>query len=136
MLESLLYRLLDLAQDFRRVRFRAHKAYFAGGNEEHLFLTVTNVSRSREIEVTHVWLATSPIVSALPAERPLPVRLRPDQAWETWIPIASVRPAYTHSLLTLGRLRLSDGRTLRSRPDHDVPPEGYVPGAAPPRSGS
>jgi hypothetical protein len=136
MIDALLFRLLDLAQDFRRVRFRTHKAHFKDGGAEHLFLTVTNVSRAREIEVTHVWLATSPIVSALPVERPLPVRLRPDQVWETWIPIAAVRSEYASSLLRLGRVRLSDGRTLKSRPDADVPPEGYVPGNAPPRPGS
>ena len=129
MLESIFFRLLDSIQDFRRVRFRTHLAFFQNNQVPHVFLTVTNLSRSREIEITHVWLETYPIVSALVMERSLPVRLLPDQIWETWIPVKQTPVKEISSVLKLGRVRLSDGRVIKSRPDRNVPPEGFVPGS-------
>ena len=128
MIDGVFFRLLDLAQDFRRVRFRTHVAFFQNNPMPHIYLTVTNLSRSREIEVTHVWLDTQPPISALNNERPLPIRLVADQIWETWIPVSSVPSHEFHKILKLGRIRLSDGRIIKSRPDHHIPPDGFVPG--------
>ena len=130
MLEKLLSFLVGFLQDFRGVRFRSHCAFFAATDEEHIFLTITNLSRNREIEVTHVWLALSPQVSAVPPQRPLPKRLRPDEVWETWVPLRAVPPHLLPQALSLGRMRLSTGRVFKARPDTDVPFEGYGPGGS------
>jgi hypothetical protein len=130
MLEKLLSFLVAFLQDFRRVRFRSHRAFFATSDQEHVFLTVTNLSRSREIEVTHVWLELSPQVATLPPQRPLPKRLRPDEVWETWIPLAVVPTHDQSEVLKLGRLRLSTGRVVKATPDKNMPFEGAVPGGA------
>ena len=50
----------------RRVRVTVHRAYFV--NHPHdwsYFINVTNLSRERGIEVTHVWLATTPEAHAV-----------------------------------------------------------------------
>ena len=128
MLEKILSFIVGVLQDSRRVRFRSHRAFFT--EDEYIFLTVTNLSRSRDIEITHVWLELSPQVAALPPQRLLPNRLRPDEVWETWIPLQAVPPQFLPEALTLGRLRLSTGRVVKARPDNDVPFEGYVPGSS------
>ena len=129
MLEKLFSLLVSIYQDFRRVRFRTQKAFFANSAEEQIFLTITNLSRSRDIEVTHVWIEAAQQVAALPAQRPLPQRLRPDEIWETWVPLQGVPLQLREQVLHLGRLRLSTGRVVKSAPDRDVPSEGSVPGA-------
>jgi hypothetical protein len=128
MLEKLVAFLIGVLQDFRRVRFHSHRAFFTATGEEQVFLTITNLSRSREIEVTHVWLDLSHQVAALPPERPLPKRLRPDEVWETWVPFRAVPVRFQQEVLSLGRLRLSTGRIVKARPDKNVPSEGYSPG--------
>jgi len=126
--------LVVTLQDLRRVRFRSHRAFFQGSPDEKLFLTVTNLSRTREIEITHVWVAGSKQVHALPAERPLPKRLRPDEIWETWVTLGSVAEADLPRILKLGRARLSTGRIVRSLPDAAIPGVGFVPGGSKLRS--
>jgi hypothetical protein len=127
-LEKLFSLLVGILQDFRRVRFRCHLAFFAGQQEPHVFLTITNTSRNRDVEITHVWLDLTPPIAAVPPQRPLPKRLRPDEIWETWIPLTAV-PAHLHAhVLAHGRMRLSTGRVSRAIPDKDVPFEGYVAG--------
>src|SRR5438128_1092301 len=69
----------------RRLRFTVHTAAFLPSARPAFFLNATNLSRDREIELTHVWLASSPAIAALQPERPLPKRLKPDETWETWI---------------------------------------------------
>ena len=54
MLLKLLGFLVVALQDLRRVRFRSHRAFLQGDPDEKLFLTVTNLSRTRDIEITHV----------------------------------------------------------------------------------
>lgn len=129
MFETILKLLLGMVQDYRRVRFRCHWAAFAATGRQALFLTVTNLSKNREIEVTYVWAATTPEAYALPPQRPLPKRLRPDETWETWIMFAELSADERDArLLRLGRLRLSTGRIVGSLPDRSVPGFGTVPG--------
>ena len=128
MLEKLFSVLLGVLQDLRRVRFRTHLGVHVLTGQNVLFLTVTNLSRTREIEVTHVWIASNPQVAAVLDERPLPKRLKPDEIWETWIPVADISELTVMKLLLLGRLRISTGQITKSRPDSEIPDEGYVPG--------
>jgi hypothetical protein len=90
------------------------------------FVKVTNLSQSRDIEITHVWFATEPPVHLLLPERPLPARLRPDATWEGWVDAAAV--AHASEIERAGRVRLASGKTVKSRPNKDVPPIGYIAG--------
>lgn len=111
-----------------RVRVLMHRAYFDGSTQAFIFVKVTNLSRDKDIEVTHVWLETSPKTHLMRRERPLPARLQPLQTWETWVEEMSIPTQYSKSPFTLGRVRLSGGETLKSRENVTVPERGYVPG--------
>ena len=114
----------------RHLRFTVHRAAFLPSGPQAFFLNATNLSKDREIEVTHVWLASSPPIAALQPERPLPKRLRPDETWETWIYVDEV-PVHLHeSVVDLARARLSTGKQVKAKLNVDVPPMGAVPGSS------
>lgn len=110
----------------RRLRVLVHRAAFVGDSSEHVFIKVTNLSDRREVEVTHIWFATDPPVHVLNPSRPLPARLRLDETFETWIPVADVPEAA--DIERLGRVQLSNGKVVRSRRNKRVPPVGNVAG--------
>jgi hypothetical protein len=111
----------------RHVRVLVHRAFFqVPGSSECFFIKVTNLSASREVEVTHVWFATEPRADVLNRERRLPARLRLDETFETWAPVSAV-PA-VRGVESRARVRLSNGKVIRSRPDKDIPPIGGVAG--------
>jgi hypothetical protein len=112
----------------RSARLLVHRGYFPTGRECY-FLNVTNLSRDRDIEVTHVWFATDPPVPALPTDRPLPKRLKPDETWETWVE-ADRLPALGEPLFTLGRARLSTGKVIWSKKNEHVPSAATTPRGA------
>ena len=89
-------------------------------------MKVTNLSRSREIEITHVWFETDPPVHVLNPDRPLPARLRLDETLETWISVSELPTAL--NVERLGRIRLSSGKVVKSRLNKRVPPIGMVAG--------
>lgn len=66
----------DWQQRRRHVRVMVHRAFFQVPDAPECFFKVTNLSSSREIEVTHIWFATEPRVDVLNQERRLPARLR------------------------------------------------------------
>ena len=116
------------------VRIRTHMAQFVapGGpaGEVALFINVTNVSLSQEAELTHVWVE-GPSAQVPPdhLERPLPVRLRPKQSWETWVTLDSLLAAGIADAGNSARARLSDGRVIKGKPDKSVPHFDHVPGS-------
>ena len=112
----------------RRLRLLAHHAYFSGTGRPCYFLNITNMSRERELEVTHVWFALESEVHARAPDRPLPKRLKPDETWETWVEADRVPADLGEKVFTLGRARLSTGRIIKSRKNETVPSEGTVPG--------
>ena len=60
----------DWQQRRRHVRVMVHRAFFQVPDApECFFIKVTNLSSSREIEVTHLWFATEPRVEVLNQER-------------------------------------------------------------------
>ena len=66
-----------------------HVAFFDGNPVPYYFVNVTNLSRDREVEVTHVWFPdVDPQSGILLVERPLPVRQGCDESWEAWIELA------------------------------------------------
>ncbi len=130
---TLLYKALDwllsVFGGLRRVRLLVHQATLLPTGEECFFLNITNLSGSRDIEVTHVWFDTMPQVHVLNPARPLPRRLRPDESWETWVPVGYLPTSDWNRIFKLGRARLSSGRVLKSRENRAVPPGGIIPGA-------
>jgi hypothetical protein len=118
----------DGFKDRRRIRVTMHRAVFAASGHEAYFITVTNLSRSREVELSHVWIAANPKVFVHKTDRPLPRRLRPDESWETWVLLDELPPPAGEQVLHLGRVRLSTGTVLKSRPNPSVPESGFVPG--------
>lgn len=112
----------------RIARLTVHHAYHAGSAVPCFFVNVTNLSRTRDIEITHVWFASRNPVNILEPERPLPRRLRPDESWETWVAASAVPTRFPRDVYTLARARLSTGKILRSRRNRDVPTRGAIPG--------
>ena len=114
------------------VRVRAHAGAFTGPPQRAWLacdsITVTNRS-TREIEITHAWFETpTGQVEAVDPERPLPVRLKPQQIWETWVPAAALATASLASVESLARVCLSDGRIVKGKKDEHIPHSGPVPG--------
>ena len=90
------------------------------------FVKVTNLSASRDVGITHVWVEGDPMITPQLPERPLPTRLRPDEEWEGWVPVETV--AHVDDPARAFGVRLPNGRVLRSRPNATIPPVGYVAG--------
>ena len=117
----------------RRVRVQVHRASFLDGGlihgQECYFVTVTNLSLSREVEITHVWFHTPVSTHVLRSERPLPKRLKVDEAWTTWLPVDELPAELTEAdVYKLARVRLSTGKVFKSKRNKGVPPFGAVPG--------
>jgi hypothetical protein len=127
-LKSLLEPLTTAIWGRRHVRLTVHKAHFIESGRECYFINVTNLSRNREIEVTHVWFDTVHQVHALERDRPLPKRFKPDETWETWVDVGRIPSELGESVYRLGRARLSTGAIIKSRKNVDVPHAGDVPG--------
>jgi hypothetical protein len=105
-----------------------HRARFQTGGQEHYFVNVTNLSEDREVEITHVWFETEPIVNVMRPDRPLPKRLKPDEPWETWISVDELPIKKDKQVYKLGRVRMSTGAIVKSQENRQVPSIGFVPG--------
>jgi len=122
--------VLDRFSDRRRVRVGVHLAYFRQGEVPHYFIKVSNLSRRRDIEITHVWVEGAPPVNVMLPERPLPTRLKPDEMWEGWVRERDV--AHIPNVDRAVRARLGNRKVVRSRPDRDLPDEGFTGGKGSP----
>lgn len=121
----------------RRVRVGVHRAMFANSDSECYFVSVTNLSLTREVEITHVWFACPVEVHIIRAERPLPKRLKADETWATWIGTENLPTGMKEAeAFTLARVRLSTGKVFRSKQNKGVPACGSVPGGELPSAGS
>lgn len=125
-----LFKIFGLCQ---QVRVLCHKAFILpnGPNgPECYFINVTNLSPQRDAEITHVWMACCEeeihIINPL---RPLPRRLKPEESWETWIEVNNLPEAYRANAFSLARVRLSNGKTLVSKKNENVPATGSIPGS-------
>lgn len=94
-----------------------------GPSGQRLYVKIINMSR-HDVEVTHVWLATEPEVDLIALDPPLPVRLRAEETHEVWFLLDD--PPVDVELERLVRVRLSSGKTVRSRRNRTVPPVGGV----------
>jgi hypothetical protein len=82
--------------DRRQTRLTVHKAFFLATDRECFFINIINLSRNREIEITHIWFDSIPQIPALNPNRMLPKRLKADESWETWVEVDKV-PGSFHS---------------------------------------
>ncbi len=131
--QSLLEWLWRILGVVTHVRVRSHRAAFAEPPQlagmECFFITVTNLSLTREVEVTHAWfeLPTGQVAATTDA-RPLPVRLKPEQVWSTWVPVREFPSPPPENTEGLSRVRLSDGRVAKGERDASIPHSGFVAG--------
>ena len=115
------------ADNKKTLKVLIHRAYFDDMNEPSIFLKIVNLSKS-DIEVTHVWLDTIPKIHFLNNKRPLPVRIQPNQTWETWINESVMKNYKINQIVKLGRVLDSSGNIFKSKENTTVPEEGYVAG--------
>jgi hypothetical protein len=95
-----------------------------GGVIRYYFMKVANLSANRDIEVTHAWFEGAERDSLL-TRRPLSVRLAPDKTWEGWLNAATL--AHVPNVEFAGRVSVTGiKKPIKSRPNKDVPPFGYV----------
>ena len=120
--------LLAAFGGLRRVRVLVHLGAHVASEEIAYFVKVVNLSSNRDIEVTHVWLDANPDIPLLHRDRPLPIRLQPDETWETWMPIARVPWPLLPEVPTRIRVQLSNGSVIKSKVNKKVPSVGYVAG--------
>jgi len=126
---SLGERLSGLWRHRRKLKVLVHRARFeTGGPECYYFVNVTNLSKDRDVEITHVWFETVPQVHVMQPTRPLPKRLKPDEPWETWIPVDKLPTKDEEQVFTLGRVRMSNDAVAKSKKRRYVPSRGFVPG--------
>jgi len=111
-----------------RLRLTLHRAFFVPDGPDCFFINATNLTTDSDLELTHIWIATSPEVHAIQTDRPLPKRLKPQETWETWIPVDRIPVAGREAVFDLGRARLSTGEIVHSVPNKGVPDIGTVPG--------
>ncbi len=112
----------------RKVRFTVHRAVFFKNGNECFFLNVTNLSPSKEIEITHLWFEGERQFAVTQKDRPLPKRLKPDETWETWIKTSEIPLEIRNAPFEKARLRISTGKVLKSKENISVPSSGSVSG--------
>jgi hypothetical protein len=127
-LKPIVERVWSAIGDRRRIRFTVHRGVFVASGKECFFLNLSNLSRNREIEITHVYMDCGEQIHALQSNRLLPKRLRPDESWETWIEVDRIPNSLRGIAFTLGRARLSSGKILKSDENKNVPHAGTVAG--------
>jgi hypothetical protein len=129
---ELAYKLLDILLaafgGLRRVRVLTHLGAHLSSGEIVYFVKIVNLSSARDVEVTHVWLEAEPDVPLVHDDRALPVRLQPDQTWETWLPITQMPLSVLPQAATRFRVQLSNGAVLKSKGNRKVPTVGYIAG--------
>lgn len=121
-----IFKIIGIKQS---VRVLCHRAFFLPNGPECYFINVVNLSLQREAEITHVWLESDEQIPVLNPSRPLPRRLKPEETWGTWIEVDTLPQSIREDAYTLARVRLSNGRIMKSIKNDDVPSAGYVPGS-------
>ncbi len=120
------FRAIGLCQS---VKVRCHRALLLPNGPECYFINVRNASPQREVEVTHVWVVGDTEIHILNPARPLPRRLKPEESWETWIPLNHLPEKIRENAYSLARVRLSNDKVLHSVRNKSIPAAGFVPGS-------
>jgi len=106
----------------RTVRVLAHRATHLGNGIEHYFIKIINTTPDAYVEVTHVWFQNDQRVDLLDPQ--LPSRIRPNETWETYIPVANI-PQDADALRHFHAV-LSTLERFTSEPNTDVAPIGRI----------
>ncbi len=109
----------------KKINVLMHKAYFKENTTPYYFIKVVNYT-NEDLEITHVWLKTTPEIHVLRSERPLPYRLKPKETWETWIEESAIPEQLQANPYNLACVKLSTGSAYSSRENKDIPNEGFV----------
>ncbi len=121
-----LFKIIGLRQ---KVRVLCHRAVLLANGSECYFINVTNLSLQRDAEITHVWMECGDEIPVLHPSRPLPRRLTPEESWEIWIELQRLPASFRDNAFEHARVRLSNGRIIKSKKNENVPRAGYVPGS-------
>ncbi len=112
------------------MRVLVHRAKFlCPESPDYYFIKMTNLSRNREVEITHIWFDTDPQAHLVNPAGPLEGRLRPDETKEVCALVAEVPNA--PNVEWLGRVLLSSGKTVKSQLNKKVPAVGHMAGSQP-----
>lgn len=121
-----IFRIIGLSQKFQVL---CHRAFILPNGPECYFINITNLSPQRDAELTHIWMACDNEIHVLNPSRPLPRRLKPEESWETWIEVNKLPNSVQSNAFNLARVRLSNGKILKSKKNESVPSAGFIPGS-------
>jgi hypothetical protein len=102
-----------------------HKAYFIGNPVQHYFIKITNAMRDIDLVVTHIWYESDDFSLDI-ITLPLPLRLKPAELVETWIPVEKIPD--NDNVFNNFKIILSTGETFSSRHNLNVRPAGRIGG--------
>jgi hypothetical protein len=92
-------------------------------------MKVVNLPKDRDIEIANISYETNPRTYNLNSDHPLTARLRPDETFETWVPLADQPEPDAPNPEQLGRVRLPRGKVIKSRLNKYGPPIDCIGGA-------
>ena len=111
----------------RRIRVLVHRAFLEDRQKEAFFITITNLTLDREIEITNIWFNSNPKVHVIRNDRVLPKKLKPNETWDTWLPVNKLPSAYHPYVFKMVRVRLSNGSLAYSEENLTHPEKEIVP---------
>jgi hypothetical protein len=111
----------------RRIRVLVHRALLEDKQKEAFFITVTNLTLDRELEITNIWFNSNPKVHVIRNDRLLPKKLKPNETWDTWLPVNKLPSAYYPYVFKMVRVRLSNGSLAYSEENLTHPEKEIVP---------
>ena len=129
MVQTILGWVFKIISLCKSVKVRCHRALLLPNGPECYFINVRNASPQREVEITHVWVANDNEIHILNPARPLPRLLKPEESWETWIPVTHLPEKIRENAYSLARVRLSDDKVFHSVRNRNIPAAGFVPGS-------
>ena len=110
----------------RRIRVLVHRAHLEDKQKEAFFITITNLTLDRELEVTNIWFNASPKIHVTQIDRPLPKTLKPNETWGTWLPVNRLPLGYHPYAFKMVRVRLSNGTLAYSEENTTHPEKGML----------
>ena len=111
----------------RRIRVLVHRAVLEDKQKEAFFITVTNLTLDREIVITNIWFNSNLRVHVIRNDRLLPKKLKPNETWDTSLPINKLPLGYHPYAFKMVRARLSNGTLAYSEENLTHPEKEIVP---------
>lgn len=116
---------------FRKTKIRVlvHEAYFRNRNDHkpYYFIKVANLSTKYKATISHVWVIDgNKNLNLINNERILPYKLEPSDEWETWVEKNKV--INQSKIFKNVRVKLTNGKIVKSKHHKNVPEEGHVAG--------